>query len=161
MQVQGFKAHRLLYHSTLGLRVIKNKKVRGLGVGVCLCVAARWLDRSRSWTVSLSQTLSLSLSFSLSLSLSLSLCQGVGVGGCRWVAALAREVQVLHRLWFPSIPLKGWMDGWMEAGGRAPRGCGALAREVQVLDRRKRRRQQRCQLCFGRVGGLRVKGLRF
>jgi len=30
-----FKAHRLLYHSTLGLKVIeKKKKVGGLGVGV-------------------------------------------------------------------------------------------------------------------------------
>jgi len=26
-----FKAHRLLYHSTLGLRVIKKKKMRGWG----------------------------------------------------------------------------------------------------------------------------------
>ena len=32
-----FKAHRLLYHSTLGLRVIKKKKkkVQGLGYRVC------------------------------------------------------------------------------------------------------------------------------
>jgi len=29
-----FKAHRLLYHSTLGLRVIKKKKVQGSGVRV-------------------------------------------------------------------------------------------------------------------------------
>ena len=38
-----FKAHRLLYHSTLGLRVTKKKKRRGIGP-VCSCVCYSRLE---------------------------------------------------------------------------------------------------------------------
>ena len=63
-----FKAHRLLYHSTLGLRVIKKKK-KTLEVDAVMPVDA--------YTISLSLTLSLSLSVSLTHTLSLSVSLSV------------------------------------------------------------------------------------
>ena len=94
-----FKAHRLVYHSTPGSRVLKKKKkevLDGHGCGGVVLdghvrvegsnLLGDWplyeaLSLSHTHTHALSPSLSLSLSFSLSLSLGLCVCGGVVLDG--------------------------------------------------------------------------------
>ena len=65
-----FQAHSLWYHSTLGLRVIKEeKKVLHAELSPSLC-----LSLSLFFSISLSRSLSLSLSLSVAVSFALSPC---------------------------------------------------------------------------------------
>ena len=76
-----FKAHRLLYHSTLGLRRIKKKKMDGALLGHLS------LPPTLSVSVSISVPASISVSVSVSLSMSHSpgqqaSCRGALSRGC-------------------------------------------------------------------------------
>jgi len=84
-----FKAHRLLYHSTLGLRVLKKKKKKKKKRIAPACLRARFryhflVPPSLFWFLyyGSSITFSLSLTHSGSLSLSLSLSLACELQGC-------------------------------------------------------------------------------